>query len=223
MVARPRLGLRNRARRARRKLLDPRNPLLVRGRLPHPYWRFRFHSFGPHSLLDRPIWLAGAHKMSIGNQCAILPCMLSVEEQAWDRPGPVLVIGDGVAMRPYSTISAAESVILEDDVAIASHSQVFDWWPTLAGPHDQPELNPLRTKPVRIGRGTGLGERVVVLPGSNIGKHCMIGTNSVVDGEIPDHSIATGIPARVVGRTPERRVAGRTPRRTIRRRQRAVR
>ena len=192
--------------------------LRLRGRLPHPYWQFRFHRFGPHSLLDRPIWLAGAHKMSIGNHCVIFPCWLSVEQQAWDKPGPALVIGDGVAMRPFCTISAAESVILEEDVAIASYSQVFDGRPSFTGPHDQPELNPLETKPVRIGRGTGIGERVAVLPGSNIGKHCMIGANSVVDGEIPDYSIATGVPARVVGQTPRRRlVVTETPRRRIRR------
>ncbi len=196
------------------RLTDPRSRIRLRGRLPHPYWRFRFQQFGPNSLLDRPIWLSGAHKMSIGNRCVIFPASLSVERQAWDKPGPVLVIGDGAAIRPFCTISAAESVILEEDVSIASYSQVFDGRLSFNGPHDQPELNPLETQPVRIGRGSGLGERVAVLPGSNIGKHCMIGTNSVVDGDIPDYSIATGIPARVVGRTPKGRlVVSQKPRR----------
>jgi acetyltransferase-like isoleucine patch superfamily enzyme len=48
---------------------------------------------------------------------------------------------------------------------------------------------PLATSPIRIGRGTWIGER------------CIIGANSVVRGRIPDNSIAVGAPARVVGTT----------------------
>ncbi|MGO5541257.1 hypothetical protein ACTQWG_01860 [Blautia sp. HCP3S3_H10_1] len=32
----------------------------------------------------------------------------------------------------------------------------------------------------------------------NIGKHCVIGANSVVTSNIPDYSVAVGIPARVI-------------------------
>jgi acetyltransferase-like isoleucine patch superfamily enzyme len=63
--------------------------------------------------------------------------------------------------------------------------------------------NPLRTAPIRVGRGTWIGERVGVLAGARIGKFCIIGANSVVRDEIPDFSIAVGAPARVVGSTRE--------------------
>jgi acetyltransferase-like isoleucine patch superfamily enzyme len=59
----------------------------------------------------------------------------------------------------------------------------------------------LETSPVRIGEGTWIGDRVAVLRGANIGKQCVIGTNSVVRGTIPDYSIAVGAPAKVVGST----------------------
>ena len=94
-------------------------------------------------------------------------------------------------------------MIIEDYVGMASYSQIVDWEPGLDGPHDQLELNPRVTKPVRIGRGTGIGERVSILPGSNIGKHCIIGSNSVVKGEIPDNSMVSGNPARIIGRMHE--------------------
>jgi acetyltransferase-like isoleucine patch superfamily enzyme len=187
--------------RAQRRLTDPRSLMRLSARMPHPYWEFRFHRFGPDSHVKRPIWLAGAHKIAIGNRCVIFPGFLSVEPQAWDKPGPALVIGDGAAMRHFCTISAAESVVIEEDVSMAPYVQIFDGRPGMDGPHDQPELNPLVTEPVRIGRGAGLGERVAVLPGSNIGRHAMVGANSVVDGDIPDYALAVGVPARVVGRT----------------------
>jgi len=39
-----------------------------------------------------------------------------------------------------------------------------------------------------------------VLPGARIGAHVVIGAGSVVTGEIPDFSVAVGVPARVVRR-----------------------
>src|SRR5262249_32063632 len=59
-------------------------------------------------------------------------------------------------------------------------------------------------RPVIIGDGSWLGYGTVVLPGARIGKHVVVGANSVVSGEIPDYSVAVGTPARVVKRwTPE--------------------
>ena len=59
---------------------------------------------------------------------------------------------------------------------------------------------------VTIGDGSWLGYGVVVLPGASIGKHVVIGANSVVPaGEIPDYSVAVGSPARVVKRWTEER------------------
>ncbi len=105
-------------------------------------------------------------------------------------------------MRPFASITAVESVTIEDDVSIASLSTVTDAThdvATIAG-----SAETLAAAPVRIGRGTGIAQRVAVLAGSNVGQHCYIEANSIVSGDIPDCSIATGIPARVVGETRER-------------------
>jgi len=53
---------------------------------------------------------------------------------------------------------------------------------------------------VRIGAGSWLGHGVVVLPGADIGKHVVVGANSVVTGVIPDNCVAVGAPARVIRR-----------------------
>ena len=50
---------------------------------------------------------------------------------------------------------------------------------------------------VIIGKHTWLGENVCVI-GASVGKHCVIGANSVVLKDIPDYSIAVGSPARVI-------------------------
>jgi acetyltransferase-like isoleucine patch superfamily enzyme len=55
-------------------------------------------------------------------------------------------------------------------------------------------------KPVTIGPGSWIGSGAVVLPGARIGAHVVVGANSVVRGEIPDHSVVVGVPGRVVRR-----------------------
>ena len=50
---------------------------------------------------------------------------------------------------------------------------------------------------VRIGSGSWIGENACIL-GVIIGKQCVIGANSVVTKDIPDYSVAVGIPAKVI-------------------------
>jgi acetyltransferase-like isoleucine patch superfamily enzyme len=182
-------------------LEHPINRVMLRGRFVEPYRRRRFHSFGGGSVLHRPDWIYGPQQMAIGERVLALHGLwLAVERPAWDLPAPVLTIGDRTAIRPYCTISVAESVSIEDDVVIAAFSTVIDSDHTI-GPNPSVLDNPLVTAPVRIGRGCWIGERVAVLRDSTIGEFSVIGANSVVNGEIPPFSVAVGSPARVVGST----------------------
>lgn len=187
----------------RAPLRTPMGRVVLRGRLLAPYRRLRFHSFGGDSILHRPDWIVGPRQIAIGERVLALHGLwLSVEQPAWGLPAPVIRIGDGVKIRPYCTISAAESIVIGDEVVISAFSSVIDSDHTI-GPHPQLLRNPLRTAPVRIGRGCWIGERVAVLRGAAIGEYSVIGANSVVKGEIPPHSVAVGAPARVVGSTRE--------------------
>src|SRR3546814_12353786 len=53
-------------------------------------------------------------------------------------------------------------------------------------------------QPVSIGSGSWIGHRAMILPGSRIGRNVVVGAGSVVRGEIPDHAVVAGIPARVL-------------------------
>jgi acetyltransferase-like isoleucine patch superfamily enzyme len=58
---------------------------------------------------------------------------------------------------------------------------------------------PLTSKgPVRIGEGSFLGYRTVVMPGVTLGMHCVVGCNSVVMRSFPAYSMLAGSPARRV-------------------------
>lgn len=51
-----------------------------------------------------------------------------------------------------------------------------------------------------IGDGTWIGTNVVIVGNVSIGKNCIIGANSVVTRDIPDYSVAVGIPCKVIKR-----------------------
>ena len=51
---------------------------------------------------------------------------------------------------------------------------------------------------IEIGEGTWIGINAVIVGNIRIGKHCVIGANSVVTKDIPDYCVAVGIPVRVI-------------------------
>lgn len=54
------------------------------------------------------------------------------------------------------------------------------------------------SNPVSIGSSSIILNGAVILPGTKIGHHSIIGANSVVKGEFNDYCVIVGNPARVV-------------------------
>ena len=53
----------------------------------------------------------------------------------------------------------------------------------------------ISTSPVTIKDDVWIGANAVILPGVTIGSHCVIAAGAVVTKDIPDNSIAVGVPA----------------------------
>ena len=90
------------------------------------------------------------------------------------------------------------NVTIEDDVLIASHVSIMNG----CHQHGTSRLDiplreqPGRYEPVTIGRDSWIGEHATVA--ASVGKHCIIGANSLVLTPVPDYSIAVGSPAKVI-------------------------
>jgi acetyltransferase-like isoleucine patch superfamily enzyme len=167
-----------------------------------PYRTRQFAAFGSGSVVHRPAWIYGAHRIAIGPSVMILNgAWLSAEKTTWDEPEPAITIGEGSALRAWVTLSASVRIEIGRDVVFGASCSVVDGAHTWRAGNDNVLYNPMDALPIRIGDGTWLGDRVTVLRGAVIGRRCAIGAHSVVRDEIPDGSVAVGIPARVVGRS----------------------
>lgn len=51
---------------------------------------------------------------------------------------------------------------------------------------------------IKIGNNCFIGKNVTIMPGVEIGDNCIIGLGSVVTKNIPNNSVACGIPAKVI-------------------------
>ncbi len=117
-----------------------------------------------------------------------------------ERTDPVVRIGDRCLIGRGSGIVGHLSVEIGDDVWTGHHVYITDQnhgYEDLTRPIS---VQVMPERPVRIGDGSWLGHGTVVLPGADIGRHVVVGANSVVTGRLPDFSVAVGSPARVVRR-----------------------
>lgn len=110
-------------------------------------------------------------------------------------------ISNNVHIGSYNIIGARESIILEDNVLIGPHVMIGDH----SHQYENIEIpiklqRPTEGAPVRIERDSWIGANVFILPNVTIGRHSVIGANSVVNRDIPPYSVAVGAPARVIKR-----------------------
>lgn len=136
----------------------------------------------------------------IGPQVALSAGMVPGQECVTES---VVVIGDRCLIGRGSGIVGHLSIEIGDDVWTGHHIYITDQ----NHGFDDPDL-PISKQfpaeqPVRVGDGSWIGHGAVILPGAQIGRHVVIGANSVVSGEIPDYSVAVGAPARVIRRITE--------------------
>ena len=162
----------------------------------------RFGAFGDNSVICFPAnTLFNEQFIHIGSGTMIGP---QITLSAGMVPGqecisnPVVRIGDRCLIGKGSGIVGHFSIEIGDDVWTGHHVYITDQnhdYRDVTRPISQQSM-PERA--VVIGDGSWLGYGTVVLPGAKIGKHVVIGANSVVTGDIPDYSVAVGSPARVV-------------------------
>ena len=102
----------------------------------------------------------------------------------------------------YSLISLGDNVTISREVMILTHDySITTAMCTLGKRIERHEGELFFLKGISVGDDTFIGARVSLLPGTKIGKNCIIGACAVVKGDIPDDSIVVGNPGKIIGRT----------------------
>lgn len=108
-------------------------------------------------------------------------------------------IGDHVWVGPYTLLEGSNAklkignfVSIDAGVMIYTHDSTRYY---VSGGKD-----PFVSGDVTIGDNTVIGTMSMIGCGVTVGKHCVIAAHSYVNRDVPDYSIAAGVPARVIGR-----------------------
>lgn len=164
----------------------------------------RFAAFGRGSRIELPVHVWNPEFIWIGSRVVIHPyCRLEAVTE-WKAGGaggftPRLEIGDEVLIQYGVHIGCNHRVTIGARTGIGSRAFISDHDHLFEDPDTPP-----RHQAVTHGAETiieedcYLGEGVVVLPGVRIGRHSVVGANSVVNRDLPPYSIAVGVPARIV-------------------------
>lgn len=175
--------------------------------------------FGTNIVLRHP------HKIFIGDDVIIDDnCLL--DAKGFQNEG--IVIGNGVFLGRNGILSCKDgSIYLKDGVNIGFNCEIFSSSSVVVGENTllaaycylvgggNYNLNDLDTSfaeqdgfdsagGIQIGESVWLAADVKVLDGVTVGKHTVVGAGAVVRDDIPEYSLAAGVPARVIrSRTPE--------------------
>jgi hypothetical protein len=150
---------------------------------PNTIFNEQFIQIGEGTMIGPQITLSAG--MVPGQQCVTNPVV---------RIGDRCLIGKGSGIVGHLAIDIGNDVWTGHHVYITDQNHGFEDISLPISRQSMPE------RPVTIGDGSWLGHGTVVLPGAAIGRHVVVGANSVVTGVIPDFSVAVGSPARVIRR-----------------------
>lgn len=109
-------------------------------------------------------------------------------------------VGDRVNLSANCTLFSSNQLELRPGTMVGAYSYFLS-----GGSYDYRDPTPFAeqrgtgsTSPLTIGADCWFGARVTVVDGAAVGDRCVIGAGAVVTHPVPPHSLAVGVPARVV-------------------------
>jgi acetyltransferase-like isoleucine patch superfamily enzyme len=137
-------------------------------------------------VLGRPT--INATDLEVGDEFKIWSGHRQTLISGWGR----IRIGDRVFVNCGTVLISVLAVEIGNDVALANEVYIMD-----SNSHGVEGREHVEA-PVRIGDGSWLGARAMVLPGVTIGRRVVVAAGAVVTRDVPDDVLVAGNPARVV-------------------------
>lgn len=153
-----------------------------------------FGGIGIPTYIGKPCFIEGTRRIRIGKKTRVFP---GVRIEAIGKGK--IIIGDNCAIEQNVHITSMGSdLIIGNNVTIAANTFItnldHEYKDITKSVMDQGYI----LKETKIGDGCFLGYGVAIQSGTVLGKHCIVGTNSVVRGHYPDYCVLVGCPAKIV-------------------------
>lgn len=168
-----------------------------------PLWR---RAWQPLKLLASRLWGTRMVWGFVRGDGVFLPnTRISNTSEVFDRPA--LDVGDHVFIGHFSVLDASGGLHIGEGCQIGFFTGLFSHSSHAAirlygrAYVSTPEKQAYFKAPVSLGPYCFVGAHATLLPGTRLGKGCIVSAYSLVSGEFPDFAIIAGNPAQQVGDT----------------------
>lgn len=158
---------------------------------------FLFSKFGKSVRIVYPLRIIGSKYISLHSRTTVQYGGFIAAIKSGDAI-PNLEIKSGTLVGNFAHIVCTNQILIHENVLIADKVYISDnlhGYKNLDMPIHSQDL--VQISNVEIGENSWIGENVCII-GSTIGKHCVIGANSVVTKDISDYTVAIGSPAKPI-------------------------
>ena len=164
--------------------------------------RFHIKNREGQLYIGRACKVVNGEKMYFGKNVSVMPHTMLVCHSSSEG----IIFGNGVEIGMYSRIASQGKIEIGENVFTGPHVFIADY------NHEYRDVEvPIKKQGdmisptekfsrggIQIGAETWIGTNVVIAGSISIGKHCVIGANSVVTKDIPDYCVAVGCPCKVI-------------------------
>lgn len=166
------------------------------------WYKKQLLSLGKNSIISKPLFWTPEF-IHIGDNVLIWQgCRIEgiIHKNKLDNNYPRIFFGNDVVMQQFCHITAAGFLEIGSGTLISYYVSIQDTDHCYDDISQNIYKQPLKIYKTSIGENCFIGARVSILAGTILGRHCVVGANSVVRGKFPDYCVLVGAPARVVRR-----------------------
>ncbi len=176
-----------------------------------------FHKIGKHVLISGGVHIEYARNIELGDNVSIgsyailngssrkhkQSIMVGENTQIYqftvfNTYGGYIKIGRNCTVNPFCVLYGHGGLDIGDDVHIASKTTIIPANHGIENTDIPMWRQPETAKGIRIEDDVWIGTNVSIVDGVTSGKGVVIGAGSVVTENIPEYSIAVGIPAKII-------------------------
>ena len=143
------------------------------------YWRMVYRIYRNKYKIPNSFWFGGESILFYGEG------EIEIGENSYIGRYSSIQSSKGCKVKIGSNVAISHYVMIYTENNVAD--QDFNAYPRLTNKAN-----------VEIGDGCWIGAKVFIKEGIKIGKNCVVGAHSVVVKDVPDDSICSGIPAKVI-------------------------